>query len=163
MTIARVMAVILLLLAVGCAAPYQPETSSPQSDANPPAAEATAPATEPLTEGMAGIYGTLYNTAGDGPLPGTAFYLTPALSPEHDEPPAVFAGAQPGTADVPSQSGAQGEILLANISPGAYYLVVWAPYNWLLSTESEEDETPRLIVLEANQWHDLDRVFVSWP
>lgn len=53
--------------------------------------------------------------------------------------------------------------MLDSIPPGAYYLAVWAPYDWILVTESETDETPRLITLKPDTTEALGKLSLCWP
>jgi hypothetical protein len=115
-------------------------------------------------EGKASIGGVLYNYLGRGVLPGTVFYLTPAVEEGGTiRPPVVYVGPREEAGDVRGQSGKQGQLIVNNIPPGKYYLAVWAPYDWILVVESETDPTPRLIVLEPDQQANLGIVYISWP
>jgi hypothetical protein len=111
---------------------------------------------------MASLRGQLYTIVGQGPIPGTAFYLTPAKG-EDKLPPNVLSGANMSEGDVSGTSDDAGWFSLSNVPAGDYYLVIWAPYNWLLAVESESDLTPRLITVEAGQQLDLDVLLAEWP
>lgn len=111
--------------------------------------------------GKASISGLLYSFTGAGPIPGTLYYLTPAK--EQGSPPVILVGPREDEGDIRGVSGDQGQIVLNNIPPGSYYLVVWAPYNWILAVESELNMTPRLITLKPNQRLNLGIVYVPWP
>jgi hypothetical protein len=126
----------------------------------------TTPAIEvppPRESGLASLGGTLVTIYGDGPIPGTVFYLTRAIDDNGARPPSVLSGYHADRGDVRGTSGDHGELVLDAVPPGRYYLAVWAPYNWILAVESETDDTPRLIEVEAGQRLDLGRVDVPWP
>ncbi|MFC2023749.1 carboxypeptidase-like regulatory domain-containing protein [Chloroflexota bacterium] len=113
-------------------------------------------------EGKAAVSGLLYTITSKAPIPGTTFYLTPALG-EDKRPPNVLSGAQTEAGDIRGTSDDEGWIALDNVPPGDYYLAVWAPYDWLIAGNSEVDLTPRLITVEAGQQLDLDVLHVEWP
>lgn len=114
-------------------------------------------------EGKAAVSGVLYTFTGKGPVPGTVFYLTPAKG-EDNRPPVAYTGPNEEAGDVAGQSNEKGQIALNNIPPGSYYLVVWAPYNWVMAVESDVDmTTPRLIQLSADQKQNLGKIYVGWP
>lgn len=118
----------------------------------------------PIPEaGKAAISGVLYTFSGQGPIPGTLFYLTPGRGDNNQDPPAVLVGPQEDKGDISGTSDSKGWIALNDIPPGNYFLVVWAPYNWILASESEVDDTPRLITLEPDQQLNLGVIYVSWP
>lgn len=113
--------------------------------------------------GKAAISGVLYTFMGEGPIPGTLFYLTPGRGDENRDPPSVLVGPREGQGDVRGDSNEKGWIALNDIPPGNYFLIVWAPYDWIVATESEFDDTPRLITLEPDQQLNLGVIYVSWP
>lgn len=116
----------------------------------------------PIPElGKASVSGLLYSFTGKGPIPGTLFYLTPVR--EIGNPPNVLVGPHSDQGDVRGVSDSEGRFILNNVPPGNYYLVVWAPYNWILAVESETDATPRLITLKPNQRLSLGIIYLSWP
>lgn len=111
--------------------------------------------------GKAAISGVLYTFTGKGPIPGTAFYLVPAVQSNSIRPPFVLTGPRVG--DPQGRSDVYGRIILNNINPGSYYLAVWAPYNWIFAVNSDIDLSLRLIVLEPNQRLNLGIIYVPWP
>lgn len=129
-------------------------------DSVPPEVPNEVPEPEP---GQGAISGVLYTFTGQGPIPGTLFYLTPGRGESNQDVPMVLVGPQEEQGDVSGTSDDKGWIALSDIPPGNYYLVVWAPYNWILASESEVDDTPRLISLEPDQQLNLGVVYVSWP
>jgi hypothetical protein len=112
---------------------------------------------------MASIGGILYTFSGQGPIPGTLFYLTPGRGEAQSDPPTVLTGPHEEDGDVAGISGDDGWIALDNIPPGNYYLVVWAPYNWIIAGMSDTDLTPRLITVEPDQQLNLETIYVAWP
>lgn len=113
--------------------------------------------------GKASVSGVLYTFAGGGPIPGTPFYLTPGRGEASQRPPTVLVDPREEDGDVVGTSDDSGWIALNDVPPGNYYLAVWAPYNWILATESDLDLTPRLIVLEPDQRLNLEVIYVPWP
>jgi len=144
----------------GVAEPTVPEPTT-LAPTNTPASAYTIPA--PKEEGLASAGGTLYTIYGNAPIPGTAFYLTPAVGEEQDRPPSMLTGSHTEAGDIRGVSGPNGEIALDAIPPGRYFLVVWAPYNWIVAVESETEDDPRLLEFTAGEEVDLDRVHVPWP
>jgi hypothetical protein len=122
------------------------------------------PSEAPMPESQkASIAGVLYTFAGQGPIPGTLFYLTPGRGEGQQELPTVLTGPHEEDGDIAGTSDDKGWIALNDVPPGSYYLAVWAPYNWILATESDVDLTPRLISLEADQRLNLEVIYVPWP
>lgn len=165
---------LALPLAAGCSRsappdPVTPVAIAPEATPPPPAAtSAPSPTVEipiphPRDEGLGSAGGILYTIYGQAPIPGTVFYLTLAVGENQDRPPVMLTGAHAEAGDVRGTSGERGEIALDAIPPGRYFFVVWAPYNWIIAVESETNEAPRLIEVEAGQRLDLGRVDVPWP
>jgi hypothetical protein len=147
--------------------PTQPTSPGTESPVATPSSGGISPAATPAEipvpeEGKAAIGGALYTFSGHGPIPETVFYLTPALG-ETNRPPQVLTGPSKEEGDVQGQSGPQGQVTLNSIPPGNYYLAVWAPYAWILAVESADDQTPRLITLDAGQRENLGTIYVAWP
>jgi hypothetical protein len=183
MTKAHIIGLVLCLLvaggmAAGCSSPLSPTESPPPTQSSPLqvqspiATQASGAATVPVEvpseapvpeEGQASISGVLYTFSGNGPIPGTIFYLTPARGETNQEPPAVFVGPREEEGDVQGMSDPKGQIALNNVPPGNYYLVVWAPYNWIMAVESDTDPTFRLITLEPDQRETLGMIYLAWP
>lgn len=163
--VASSLLLIYLLLLTSCTStPTATFFSSPASltQVQTPEAELNLVIDPPIPEpGKASVSGLLYSFTGKGPIPGTLFYLTPVG--ELDDPPNVLVGPRSDQGDIRGISDDKGQIVLNNVPPGNYYLVVWAPYNWILAVESETDATPRLIILEPNQRVNLGIIYLSWP
>jgi hypothetical protein len=113
--------------------------------------------------GKAAISGVLYSIAGQSPIAGTTFYLTPGRGESQQDPPTVLAGPREEDGDISGTSDAKGWISLNNIPPGSYYLVMWAPLDWPMAQESDEDPMPRLITLEPDQRLNLELLHMTWP
>lgn len=163
-----ILCLLLSLLLTACGSVVTPPGSPLTSSQSPIATQ--SPETDllslipdpPVPEpGKASISGLLYSISGKGPIPGTLYYLTPSKEP--DTPPNILVGPRDKGGDVRGTSDDQGRVVLNNIPPGSYYLVVWAPYNWVLAVESDIDMTPRVITLQANQQVNLGVVYLPWP
>jgi hypothetical protein len=113
--------------------------------------------------GKAAISGVLYSIAGQSPIPGTLFYLTPGRGESQQDPPTVLAGPREENGDIRGTSDAKGWVSLSNVPSGNYYLVMWAPLDWLIALESEDDQTPRLIALEPDEQLNLELIHMTWP
>ncbi|MGB9592476.1 MAG: hypothetical protein ACPL1K_08165 [Candidatus Kryptoniota bacterium] len=77
--------------------------------------------------------------------------------------PAVLTGPNIERGDIQGTSDELGGIFIDDVPPGNYYIVVWAPYNWILAVQSPEDLTPRLVVLEPDKQYVLGIIYVPWP
>ena len=111
--------------------------------------------------GYSSICGILQSTYMDPPfIPKTAFYLTRASEVGL---PAIITGPNIEMGDIQGVSDESGKILLNNVPPGNYYILVWAPYNWIIAVQSPEDLTPRLFALEPDRQHVLGIIYVPWP
>lgn len=113
--------------------------------------------------GKAAVSGMLFSFTISQVLPETAFYLTPAVGPEHRDVPPLLTGPDPEKGDLSAASDAQGAFRLNDIPPGNYFLVVWAPYNWSVAVTSVTGATPLLIELGPDERLPLGVVYVSWP
>jgi hypothetical protein len=115
----------------------------------------------PPKAGKAAICGVLRSTYMDPPnIPKTAFFFMRA---KETGLPAILTGPNVERGDIQGVSDERGEISLDDIPPGNYYIVVWAPYTWVLAVQSPEDLTPRLVVLEADKRYMLGIIYVPWP
>lgn len=132
--------------------------SAAQGTTPVPPAEAPAPA-----EGFAAVSGMLYSYVGQRVIPGTQFYLTPALGEDKRSVPMMITGPEDGLGNIVSMTDEQGSFALDRVPPGNYYLVIWAPLNWVLAETSQQDQTPRLIELAEGQSLPLGLVVASWP
>ncbi len=155
----------LLLLTACASALVKPQFYSPVSPTQTQRPETdllTLIADPPIPQsGKASISGLLYSFTGRSPIPGTLYYLTPAG--EMGSPPNILVGPREEEGDIRGTSDERGQIRLNNIPPGSYYLVVWAPYNWILAVESEANMTPYLITLKPDQRLNLGIIYVPWP
>ena len=115
------------------------------------------------TSDTASISGVLYSYNNRQVIPQTEFFLIPAVGPEKRDVPPVIVSPESKRGEIISTSGDSGEINLKDIPPGNYYIVIWAPMNWVIAQNSESDITPRLIELKAGSRIPLGVVYVSWP
>jgi hypothetical protein len=123
--------------------------------------ETKAPAPQ---EGKASLSGVLYSPGVNRIIPGTQFYLTPAIEDNGQlYIPTMFVGPQVDKGDVAGMSNEKGQIMLDNVPPGNYYLAVWAIYNWPLAFGANDDKLPLLITVKAGDQRDLGLLYVEWP
>lgn len=115
-------------------------------------------------DGMASLSGLLYSPAINRIIPGTQFYLTPAIEDNGQlYIPSMFVGPQVEKGDVLGFSNEKGQIVLDNVPPGNYYMAVWTVYNWPLAFGAQEDNLPLLITVKAGEQRDLGLLYVEWP
>lgn len=157
-----------LLVGCGGGGATQEPTLSPMplnsSPVQPAVSSATPPDTAPVPEtGKASVSGMLYTYTGKGPIPGTIFYLTPAVGDSGTELPIAFYGPHAENGDFGGTTDANGCFEINGITPGNYYIAIWAPYNWLIAEESEANPVPRLITLSADESLPLGYLYVAWP
>jgi len=91
------------------------------------------------------------------------FYLTQAVGNSNSEIPTWLIGPEVEKGDIRGWTDTQGQFALNNIPPGKYYLIVWAPYDWIPAVKSDNDPSPLLIELSASQRQILGIVYVPWP
>jgi hypothetical protein len=96
-------------------------------------------------------------------LPGTQAYLTPGWDDDQRSLPAAFVGPQPEKGDILFFSDNVGNFSIKNIPPGNYYLVVWAPLNWVVAQISETEAIPLLLEIKPDQRVNLGIVYLAWP
>ncbi len=117
----------------------------------------------PPESGKASISGTVFSYTINRLVPGTLFYLTPAAGSDHRSVPAIIIGPDEGKGDIRGTTDGKGQFVLNKVPPGNYYLVLWAPYDWVLAENSKEDNSPRLFELAANEKQQLGMVYAPWP
>jgi hypothetical protein len=139
---------------------YGPVATDAEKNILTPLPPADAPQPEP---GMASLSGALYSYTIQKIIPDTMFYLTAAVGENHDSMPTFLAGPQPARGDIVSRSDSYGNIQLAAIPPGSYFLIVSAPYNWCPAEIGPGNPAPRLIRLAAGDRLALGVVYMSWP
>jgi len=120
----------------------------------------TAPRPAP---GRASISGLLYSYTIARIVPETLFYLTPAVGTDQRSMPRLLIGPDEDRGDIIGTSDAQGLVVLDDVPPGNYYLIVWAPLNWTIVEESPANQMPHLIELRPGDEKPLGVLFVSWP
>lgn len=135
-----------------------PVTFQSSVSENTPSALCEAPTPK---SGKAALCGVLHSTYMDPPMiPKTAFYF---MRVGETGLPAVLTGPNIERGDIQGTSDELGGIFIDDVPPGNYYIVVWAPYNWILAVQSPEDLTPRLVVLEPDKQYVLGIIYVPWP
>lgn len=115
------------------------------------------------SEHYALIQGKFVIKATGKPLAKTAYYLTPGVGDNKDEVPPVFSGNEPN--NIQGFTDDNGAFVLDEISPGVYYVFIWAPLNWILLSETDMNgvDKPIPFHLQAGQVTDLGEFAVSWP
>lgn len=113
--------------------------------------------------GKALLFGVLYSYTVNMVIPGTAVYLTPAIGENNDRVPPTLVGPQESRGDFVTTTDINGLILFNNVTPGNYYLIVWAPLNWTIVETSEVGQVPKIISVNADERIDIGIAYVSWP
>ncbi len=113
--------------------------------------------------GKASISGALYSYTIKQALPGTGFYLLPAVGADNNQVPSVIVAPDAAKGDIIGRSDDSGIVSMKDVPPGNYYLVVWAPLSWSVAQVSEADTSPLYIKLEAGTRLALGVIYVSWP
>lgn len=110
--------------------------------------------------GLASLSAVLYTPYLSQIIPYTAFYLMPAIG-ELNEVPPIISGPDESQGDIHGFTNDQGFLVLNNIIPDSYYLVVWSPYTWTLA--ENKDGIPLLIEITSDSKNDLRIIEVPWP
>mgnify|MGYP005835198959 FL=1 len=69
----------------------------------------------------------------------------------------------PREEDIQGITDEKGQFFIKNIPPGAYFLIVEAPYSFSPAVISASNFTPLLLEVKANEKYPLGVVYVSWP
>jgi len=109
--------------------------------------------------GLGSMSGILYSPVLSQIIPNNAFYLMPAIGENNSVPP-IIAGPDPEQGDIHGFSDEKGWIILNNIKPDLYFLVVWSPYDWLLA--EDEDQKPLLIEIFEDSKNPLNIISIPW-
>lgn len=115
-----------------------------------------------LPSGTSGVHGVLFNLTTNTPLSGTIFYLTPGRGKDGREAPVLLTQPRVDKGDIVSVTGDSGEFMVQVVSPGNYFVMVWAPMDWRLAS-GDDQGVPLLLTLEPDMWHDLGVVSLFWP
>ncbi len=137
-------------------------TESPISPLPPPVVANNALPLPASEAGKATVGGEIFTYTGNGPVPGTYFYLY-HLQDSATELPAVMGSARPEQGDISGKTDEQGRFLLNNVLPGDYFLVIWAPLNWLVIPQSRSEDSPRVFSIKADERVDLGKLELAWP
>lgn len=117
--------------------------------------------TSTLLPGKSSVCGVLHSThMKPANIPLTTFYFIPA---KDDGLPLILTNPMEIEGSVFGISDSAGMIFLNDISPGKYYLIVWAPYNWIAAVDSPSEEKPRVFHIELGKHHDFGIIYVPWP
>jgi hypothetical protein len=141
---------------------FEPGPETPAQPTPPPPTSQVQPVASPEA-GKASLSGVLYSYVLSRAIPGTVFYLTKPVVADGQALLPVLLGPRKEMGDVQGLSDPSGRFVLNNIPPGDYYLLVWAPYNWVLAETSSETRFPLLVRLVADRAQDLGTVFFPWP
>jgi len=117
----------------------------------------TAPDPSP---GLGSLSAILYTPIQSRVIKNTAFYLMPAIGENNTVPP-IISGPDEKQGDVHGFTTNEGFLIMNNINPGQYYLVVWSPYNWTLA--ENEEGIPLLIEIISGSKNNMEIINVPWP
>jgi hypothetical protein len=170
----RVLSWLVFILVVAACTPILPTPEPTQSVLPTPAAvqsplvtpaAATVPAEPTPQHGTAAVKGALLTSKGFSSIPGTQFYLKPVGTEGQSGEPwtLVLVGPETDKGDIVGQSGSQGEFFINDVPPGKYYLIVWAPYNWIPIETDTDGQRPQEFELKAGEIADLGSLVLSWP
>lgn len=143
-------------------------TDSPVSPLPAPTTQNSAPApsvAEPLPApktGTASVGGLLFSRSGNGPVPGTFFYLY-HLAEGETGIPVVLGSPRTDGGDVQGKTDLEGRFVLKDVPPGNYLLAVWAPLNWLVVPVAPSEDTARVVTLKPDEKVDLGKLELDWP
>lgn len=127
-----------------------------------PVAPMEAPPPQP---GKGSISGVLYAYAGvTGVLRGTTFYLTPAIGEDKRQIPPFLYGPDTNQGDIISITADDtGFFALDNVPPGNYFIVVWAPLNWIPAEVSPTVNQARIVEVTEGGQNALGVLYLAWP
>lgn len=123
---------------------------------------ADLPEAKDPSAGKTSFSGVLYSYSMNQLIPNTPFYLSPAIGEENTFPP-IIAGPNPEQGDINDFTDNNAAIILNDIEPGNYYLIVWAPNNWGFAVIDTENEQPLMLELTEGTAHNFDVILVQWP
>lgn len=116
-----------------------------------------APQPEP---GKGSISGVLYSISKNSALSLNTFFLTLAEGDNKKTPPPFTIGPIASRGDITGTTNEYGEFSLANVPPGNYFFIAWAPGDWPMAVISPEDQTYRLVEISADQKNILGIVYI---
>lgn len=108
--------------------------------------------------GNAAIGAVVYSPAAQAALTNVEFYFS------WNADPSVVSFSDPDRSrgDIIGQTNSQGQILLDEVAPGSYNLLLRAANGWVVVTDLSMG-TPILFTFEADQAYPLGVLQVSWP
>jgi hypothetical protein len=112
--------------------------------------------------GKSSLSGTIFSTVHSQVVAETAAYLTPGWGDKKEDPPIMIVGVRPQFGDISFRTDPNGQFTINNIPPGTYYLVVWAPYDWILGQKTSKNDDLLKITIKADQKLPLGVVYVPW-
>lgn len=110
--------------------------------------------------GRGSASGVLVSISRNSILPLNTFYLTPAIGENSDSPPPISIGPDKSKGDILSTTNEKGEFYLSNIPSGNYYFIAWAPMDWPMSVVSPDNQSYRMIQIQADQKTLLGIVYI---
>jgi hypothetical protein len=115
--------------------------------------------------GKGSISGVLYSYGGvPGVLRGTIFYLLPAIGDDNRQIPPIISGPDIARGDrIAQTTDDKGQFFLNDIAPGNYFIVVWAPNNWIPAEVSQTEQMPRLVEVTEGRHNALGVLYLVWP
>ncbi len=110
--------------------------------------------------GKGSISGVLYSISKNSALAFNTFFLTAAEGDNKKTPPPFTIGPVEGRGNILGSTDENGEFSLANVPPGNYFFIAWAPMDWPMAVTSPEDQTYRLVEISADQKNILGIVYI---
>lgn len=113
-------------------------------------------------QGKGSIYGVLFSTTNQAPIPNTMVYLIETAGDGSEPLPDIIVG--PSSDDIVLNSNQDGAILNDDIPPGNYYIVMSAPpYDWAEGYSDADAEQPLLIQVRENEKTNMGIIYIFWP
>lgn len=132
------------------------------SPVSPPPTPTATPPEVAADEGA--IQARLISNVTQQPVGGTQFYLLPAVGDlDNPQVPPLLTG--PNEDDVQGFTEDDGWLVLNNIPPGDYFLILWAPLSWVPLAEGTGPKVGKAILLnvEPGQTLNFGEMIILWP
>ncbi len=112
---------------------------------------------------LAALQGTVFANSTLSAIGDTQYYLVEAVGENKDLVPPLLAGPQAN--DIVGKTNDDGSFAMTNIPPGNYYMIIWAPLNWIVLADPSGigDRLPILLELKANETRDIGKMTITWP